>query len=608
MNTRPFFIACLLIFSCCYAVSNELFQGAISAKSFYFHAVGIMLLVPTVVYHFYSPNQHNSRKVTLNTLDILVVAFAGYTTFCIWGNPLLQWFTEHIFTTSLLVCLYAFFKIGLRNPKNRIAALSGLFLVTFGEIVYGILQMYGYASSLHPTFSVSGSFFNPAPYAGFLGLIFPIALSVVITPSFRQRKVFLLISLLVVGGVISLLPAIQSRAAWLAMGVGSAVVIGYHFRFFSKVRAELVSPIMQLVALVICVFLVGLLGLGLFYLRPESVLGRVLIGKINILMIIDHPWVGVGYDQYQSSFGAYQAAYFEQHPSDPLAGRAGNGEYAFNIFLRIAVEQGLIGLILFGILLIAAFRVIFITPNTLIVAIGASLLALLSFGLFSYPFSVLPIQTTFIFLLAFLSTSHHDENRISVPSYLFKPHYFYAIGTIIVLCFMAYHEVKRYQAYKNWNVAYEHGAFFNHDKANVIYAQLYPTLRSNGLFLFYYGQSLYYEKDYRWAIFILEAAKQRTANTYLYTTLGSSYQALQQYKAAETNFKLASNLNPYRFYPRYLLAQLYQNTNSPDKALTIAREIISMDVKIPSSVVETIKQEMQAFINRQDSCSVTVAR
>ena len=43
------------------------------------------------------------------------------------------------------------------------------------EAIWGLGQLYGVVLSRHDQFLLTGSFYNPGPYSGFLAMIFPIA-------------------------------------------------------------------------------------------------------------------------------------------------------------------------------------------------------------------------------------------------------------------------------------------------------------------------------------------------------------------------------------------------------------------------------------------------
>ena len=39
------------------------------------------------------------------------------------------------------------------------------------EAIWGLLQVYGYEPSNHSLYALTGSFYNPGPYSGFLALM-----------------------------------------------------------------------------------------------------------------------------------------------------------------------------------------------------------------------------------------------------------------------------------------------------------------------------------------------------------------------------------------------------------------------------------------------------
>ena len=55
-------------------------------------------------------------------------------------------------------------------------------------------------------------------------------------------------------------------------------------------------------------------------------------------------------------------------------------------------------------------------------------------------------------------------------------------------------------------------------------------------------------------------------------------------------------MNPSRFYPKYLLAKLYDESGQKEKAITTARELLDKEIKVESTAIEEIQEEMQKII------------
>src|SRR5690606_20261424 len=124
-----------------------------------------------------------------------------------------------------LVVLYFSLRLVLvQREINRHVLLLGLVVTGLVEAVWGLLQLYGYTPSQHTLFRVTGSFFNPGPYAGYLAVALPMALCYARGQGYLRRG----ISLATIVGIALILPATLSRAAWIAAGTGGMVVLlGY---------------------------------------------------------------------------------------------------------------------------------------------------------------------------------------------------------------------------------------------------------------------------------------------------------------------------------------------------------------------------------------------
>ena len=72
-------------------------------------------------------------------------------------------------------------------------------------------------------------------------------------------------------------------------------------------------------------------------------------------MIKDYPLFGIGAGGWQANYMLYQAEYFLQNPNSPYILLADNIFYAYNEFLHITAEQGIVGLVVVTWLLYALF-------------------------------------------------------------------------------------------------------------------------------------------------------------------------------------------------------------------------------------------------------------
>ena len=149
------------------------------------------------------------------------------------------------------------------------------------EAFWGLLQVYGYEPSNHSLYALTGSFYNPGPYSGFLGMCLPIALHEWLKGK-GIWKHLALVALVLMGVV---LPSGMSRSAWLAALVASGYVLAVHHwkavcRYWKAVLAGLL--------------LLVVLGIGAYHWKKDSADGRLLMWKIAFTEVIV-PWNGVGW-------------------------------------------------------------------------------------------------------------------------------------------------------------------------------------------------------------------------------------------------------------------------------------------------------------------------
>ncbi len=84
----------------------------------------------------------------------------------------------------------------------------------------------------------------------------------------------------------------------------------------------------------------------LYFLKPDSAQGRVLMWMVAFKAMFAHP-LGVGWDRVAGAFGQAQEDYFAQHPDSGFISVAGAPEYVFNEFLQVGIAFGIAGFIAF---------------------------------------------------------------------------------------------------------------------------------------------------------------------------------------------------------------------------------------------------------------------
>ncbi len=219
-----------------------------------------------------------------------------------------------------------------------------------------------------------GTFEQPNPFAGYLGLIAPVALGVVMSQisnfkfslsEFKLKELLTAWGLWLIAGfaLLATLAAIVmswSRGAWLGVGAGLIVTvivqsrrafIGSLVLAFVLTLALLLSSI-NLIPTAIADRFAGVADyFGVFDVRGVKVddanfaiVERMAHWQAAEEMFIAHPVLGVGIGNYAEAYPVYALP----HWSDPLG-------HAHNYYLNVAAETGILGLLAYLVVWGAAF-------------------------------------------------------------------------------------------------------------------------------------------------------------------------------------------------------------------------------------------------------------
>lgn len=481
---------------------------------------------------------------------------------------------------------------------NREQHLSFYSFVTWGliilggiEAIGGLRQIYGFAISNNSLYSLTGSFFNPGPYSGYLAMVFPICLYEWlnlkrITERTRLEQIRYYIVLCVIVLILCVLPAGMSRSAWIAAVVSGMWVYGVHAswgsrfkKFGQKYKIRIVLIFMMGVVLLIMV------GCILFQLKAASANGRLFMWKITCLAIAEKPFVGYGSGNFSSIYGEAQERYFangKYSETEELV--AGSPEYAFNEYLQLAVEYGIPFLI--AVLLVIVFCLWKGIMERRIGVCGG-VISVLVFAFSSYPIQIPGFAITFYCLL--------------VACVMGRSKIVLLFFTLIVILYGTYYwKNNQYGVCKQWHtykILYNISAYQSVKKE---YGKIYPKMRNKGIFLFEYGHSLHKLKEYDLSTKILKEAMKYSNDPMIMNIIGKNYHELGKYKKAEEWLIRSTHRLPGRIYPYYLLAKLYAEPkyNYPDKLRMAVEVVLTKKPKVQSAAVMEMRNEVKGMVEK----------
>ena len=493
------------------------------------------------------------------------------------------WFDKASFLLAGCILSALIFKFR-GNFVSLDSVISWVLVVLGGsEAILGLRQLYGFATSGHSMYALTGSFFNPGPYSGYLAMILPVCLYQWLVCDRKGGRV-------VSGGVMLLilcvLPAGMSRSAWLAAGVSCLCVYAWHMDWTDKFRLLWRQQRQRVVMVVVGGFCVLLLaGYLLFVLKPDSARGRLFMWKITCRAIAEKPLTGYGIHNFAAAYGNAQETYFAAGDYEPWEERvAGSPEYAFNEYLQAAVELGIpLAVCLLVVVVLCLYRGV----RKGRYGICGAILSLMIFSFSSYPLQLPVFIVTFGGLLVACLSGADRWQWLGL-----------AVSVGIIGGFRLKNDLQVEQACREWmnaRVLYNAGAYQSAEKE---YGRLYPLLRDRASFLFEYGHGLHKQQQFSKSNRILKEALLRSCDPMILNVIGKNYQQMGDCLSAEDWFIRSTHRLPGRIYPYYLLAKLYAEPSfrQPDKFEKMKRMVLTKEPKVQSTAIRQMREEVNKMI------------
>lgn len=524
---------------------------------------------------------HKEKSLKFSLIDVFVVLFSLYLLIVFFIQPNQMYFETKF---RLLISTLSYIFIRASNPKFYLLYFFVLLVAGFLQIGYGIVYQVDFSQSFKAWFSnITGDFYNTGPWGGFVSILIIISFFNYIynTKAYNHKYIYLFYTL----ALVPFLAASDSRAAWLT----TIISILYIVIINTKSQTIIRSLKYKLGILAFTLILIPTLIFGLYKYRESSVDGRFLIWQVSVNMIKDKPLTGYGIDGFQRNYMKHQAIYFHNNPESSYSLLADNNRFAFNEFLKIGVEHGIFGLI-FSIVLIcfALFKKVKIKDErkkqTLIIA-RALLITLITFGFFSYPFSILQFQLLLVLSLAVISAAY--PTAFQTKSFSFKYNYaFYNVLIVLFMCLIVFSFKTHYKyissysdAFTKWNKSLK--SFYEDPISSISNLKdLYPILSENPDYLYTYGHALKITGLCNESIKIFEHTILLSPSYDALLELGECYEKTGQYTKAKNCWLKAAHMIPSRFSPEYMLAKMYVSIGNTPEAKNLINSLLNRKPKL----------------------------
>ena len=546
-------------------------------------------------------------RLYVNRTDMYAILFLGWVTA---GRFLWPGLASAVRYDELLqaAMLYAALRI-IFTAERRTMTLLLMLLCVLGiyEAWVGIRQIYGFAQSNHGLFRITGTLFNPGPYAGCIAPVFVRAAACVARYRFAERALRTWGSLrrlragvllwgvapYLLGWVAALmtvvvLPASMSRAALVAAAVGCGAlafrVWNVRGRFRYVYRAH---PLRVGVLSGLAVLLLAGIGAGAYHIKRPSAEGRLLMWKIDTRIMLRHPLCGGGIGNFAGAFGEEQARYFasEERPKAETQVDACT-EAGITENLQTGAETGAVGLVL--LLLITGSAIVSQLRRG--APFGYGLLAAAVFACFSYPWGVLPLRLLFVVLLA----GTCSKRVVPIPGRGHVVVLLALAGCLVCWTGLYSRYARRVEARRQWSEIRIWPNSGRYDYLVEDGPRYHDALQGDFRFLYDYGYALHKTGSYRQSNEILREGMRISSDPMFWNIAGRNYEMLGDVAAAELAYLHAHRMIPDRVYPLYLLAKLYLADGQTEKAFATACRVIAHKPKVES--VQT--REMQAELRK----------
>ena len=570
---------------------SGLANGIVMGKVFWFHLSMALMAIGTVVTVWFG----GRKSIPFALPDGLLLLFAGIT-LATYDRQLDPEPAKLLFGGQLVVLWFLLRYWLVEAPFLKFFFLFVGMLTGLVEAVWGMQQLHGYAYSNHSLFRLTGSFFNPGPYCGYLAVVLPVCL----WAALKFQKGMHYFAWICVGAILIVLPAGMSRSAWMAAVVACGWVYWTERIGWEKAKAAYIRyknatiPFIAIVAI-----LAGCAIAGVYGMKRDSADGRLLMWKVTGKAIAGQPLAGTGLGGFPAAYAEAQGGYFATGTAtDREKWVAGCPEYAFNEYLQIGLEQGIGGLIVFVAWLgsMACYGI----RNRQQGAAGG-MLALAVFAVSSYPLQLPSFWVALVFLGAICVTEDGTQARSSTLSV--SPVHHITMISLLSLASVCLFILQKgqYEVYKRWgrmqmlynNKAYELVAEDYHD--------LHGKLKHKPEFLFEEAQCLSKTGQYTEAIRVLERAKRLSGDPMIRYMIAKNRQAVGDYPEAERELLQAIGILPERLYPYYLLAKLYAEPefHQADKFQAAAQSLLFKEPKVESTAIREMKAEIKNILEKK---------
>lgn len=458
----------------------------------------------------------------------------------------------------------------------------GIAVVCLLVAVHGFLQFYGIIPTYHRLFPLTGTFENPAGFATVQAAMFPFVFIMCIN---RENGLFLRFLMFLVS-ILCLISVILAGSRMGFLGICAAIVVVLAFSdtissFFKAHRWVWIPIIIIAVSSLVI----------LYYVKQDSADGRVFIWARCLDLIKERPLFGYGKYGFESNYMSAQAAFFRANPDSPYVMLADNVTQPFNEYLKLAVNYGLVSLIVAIALLVWIVWKLFKSDRQTKV-LGLSFVAsVFVMCQFSYPF-----MYSALWLLCFIAIApafYKSEKTVIIPGYVRALAASILLGVLTITLRTMYYEMK-------WTEISKRSDMGRANRMMPYYEDMRHIMRNNPFFMYNFAAELNGIQRYRESLVFLTECSKSWNDYNVQIMFSDNYAKMGNMDSALIACNLAYDMIPCRFEPLYRKMLIYGLSGDTVNAVRMAYEIIEKPVKVHSDQLKQMLSVAERVISQFD--------
>lgn len=491
---------------------------------------------------------------------------------------------------STIILFYGVFRTIRIN--QIIPCLMTVWLSGCLQIVYGFYKQsgFGYTPDVYLE-RMTGTFFNTGIFGGYILILFSIGVCCwwILPIINKWRWGYLILSIF----YLLVIYNTSSRAAWLACLFLIVYIFSDRYGWFKSRFLYAFGLFFVLLALLVVVCICN-------DYKVDSIAGRLMIWMIAFYMICLHPIFGLGMNGFQSAYMEYQAAYSTFPSFEKWAYLLDDNLFAFNEFMRITVEQGLIGLMLVsGILYVLLVKEKPVKEERLCRIMKVLILVWVLFSLFSYPFSVFQMCLLLVFFIAIRISL---ESRGMMVRYTVVRWMIQLVLLIGIFVGTRYSCLKPYaDSLKEWGDILRVASFETPKVTIEKLKRVEPYLKEEASFSLSLARLYQTDKQYEEALGYYEISNRLRVS---FTTVVEYAEVCMQtgrYVQADSLLYLAKNMISSRIKPYYCLALSLHKQSKSEEACKVLQEGLAKPIKVNTVYTDDLLLRMREL--KKEICS-----